>query len=219
MPCRSGSPLIPHRSPQRKQSIAQVGGLAGNFRPLTDSLRHIWIFYVVGYDGDRQDRLIYGPMRTIANEIKTQYCEDRLAAPAMVCADLSFREHQLVHQSQGFLRLVLRLASFRRCGERSVYRLIYASAALAARADPDAASLLRPAPCSTGGSTQMLAQIELERLPTETQGEFARRAQEVISARGPERDSVSDVPREVVDAFYQIRFGHLELEPESLEAH
>ena len=64
----------------------------------------------------------------------------------------------------------------------------------------------------------MLAEFDLERLPTETQGEFARRAQEFISARGPQSDSVSDVPREVVDAFYRIRFGHLQLEPESLEA-
>ena len=62
-----------HAGRRAQESIAQVGGLAGNFRPLTDSLRHIWIFYVIGYDGDRQDRLIYGPMRTIANEVKSQY--------------------------------------------------------------------------------------------------------------------------------------------------
>ena len=65
--------------------------------------------------------------------------------------------------------------------------------------------------------TQMLADVELERLPTETQSEFAGRAQKFLSARGAESNSVSGVPREVVDAFYQVRFGHLQLEPESLE--
>ncbi len=51
--------LDPTPALQRQQSIAQVGGVAGNFRPLTDVFRHIWIFYIIGYDGDRQDRLLY----------------------------------------------------------------------------------------------------------------------------------------------------------------
>ena len=58
---RSGSPSIRLPSTERQESIAQVGGLAGNFRPLTDLIRHIWVFYIVGYDGDRQDRLLYTP--------------------------------------------------------------------------------------------------------------------------------------------------------------
>jgi hypothetical protein len=65
---------------------------------------------------------------------------------------------------------------------------------------------------------QLLAGIDLERTPTETQGEFALRAHKFLSAQGQQSDSVADVPREVVDAYYRIRFGHLQLEPESLEA-
>ena len=65
--------LDPTPVAERNKSIASVGGLAGSFRPLTDSIRHIWIFYVIGYDGDRQEKLIYGPMRTIANELRSLY--------------------------------------------------------------------------------------------------------------------------------------------------
>jgi protein-glutamine gamma-glutamyltransferase len=65
---------------------------------------------------------------------------------------------------------------------------------------------------------QMLSEIDLERTPTETQGEFALRAHKFLTAQGPQSDSVSDVPREVVEAFYRIRFGHLQLEPDILEA-
>ena len=82
---------------------------------------------------------------------------------------------------------------------------------------PDSASLT-PGTLFYRRFAQMLADLELERMPTETQGEFARRAQDFIAAQGPQSDSVADVPREVVDAFYRIRFGHLQLEPESLEA-
>ena len=65
--------------------------------------------------------------------------------------------------------------------------------------------------------TQMLSEFELERSPTETQDEFARRAQDIHLRAGPESDPVSGVPRDVVDAFYRVRFGHLQLEPETLE--
>ena len=62
-----------HARRRAQESIAQVGGLAGKFRPLTDLVRHIWVFYVVGYNGERQNRLIYTPMRTIIREARDQY--------------------------------------------------------------------------------------------------------------------------------------------------
>ncbi len=65
---------------------------------------------------------------------------------------------------------------------------------------------------------QMLASYDLRRSPAETQSEFARRAHKFLSGQGIETQPVADVPQEVVDAFYRVRFGHLELEPESLEA-
>ena len=65
--------------------------------------------------------------------------------------------------------------------------------------------------------TQLLAQLELERTPAETQGEFAVRAGKFLTGQGLPAQSVAEVPQEVVDAFYRVRFGHLELDPASLE--
>ena len=64
---------------------------------------------------------------------------------------------------------------------------------------------------------QMLAEYDLERTPAETQSEFARRADKFLAGQGPLTDPVADVPQQVVEAFYRVRFGHLELEPGSLE--
>ena len=207
MPCHTGSPLIPHPSRRRQESIAQVGGLAGNFRPLTDSLRHIWIFYVVGYDGDRQDRLIYGPMRTIANEVKTQYVNMRSQFRNWFAKIFHFENIDSFISPRGFFVsffVLLLLAGVAKGFYRLSLRLLRSLRGPIA----DAASF-SPGTLFYRRLTQVLAQIDLERMPNETQGEFARRAQKVLSARGSGSDSVSDIPGDVVNAFYQIRFGHL----------
>ena len=64
--------------------------------------------------------------------------------------------------------------------------------------------------------TQLLAHLELERTPAETQGEFAIRAGKLLTGQGLPAQAVADVPKEVVDAFYRVRFGHLELPSTSL---
>lgn len=206
MLCHTGLPLIPHPS-RREESIAQVGGLAGNFRPLTDSLRHIWIFYVVGYDGDRQDRLIYGPMRTIANEIKTQFANMRSRFRRWFAQIFHFENIDSFISPRGFFVsffVLLVLAGAAKGFYRLGLRLL-----LSLRGPiPDSASFC-PGTLFYRRLTQVLAQIDLERLPNETQSEFARRAQKILSARRSGSDSVSEIPGDVVNAFYRIRFGHL----------
>ena len=51
------------------------------------------------------------------------------------------------------------------------------------------------------------------RTPAETQSEFACRARTFLTSRGPATQTVGWRPQQVVDAFYRVRFGHLELEP------
>ncbi len=65
--------LDPTPSNERAASIAHVGGIAGNFRPLTDLIRHIWVFYIVGYDRDRQNRLLYAPMLQMVGWVRENY--------------------------------------------------------------------------------------------------------------------------------------------------
>jgi hypothetical protein len=199
----------------RQKSIARVGGLAGNFRPLTDSLRHIWIFYVVGYDGDRQDKLIYAPMRTIASEIKTRFANMGLQLRKWFARIFRFEDINSFISPRGFFVsffVLLLLAGVAKLASNWVRRMVRSLRGPI----PDSA-LLISGTLFYRRLTQMLAEAKLERLPTETQSEFAGRAQKVISARGEENNSVSGIPGEVVDAFYQVRFGHLHLQPNSLE--
>ena len=65
--------------------------------------------------------------------------------------------------------------------------------------------------------THLLSRLELDRTPAETQGEFAARAARFLSNQGRPEQSVADVPQQVVEAFYRVRFGHLELGPDSLQ--
>ncbi len=208
--------LDPTPVAERKQSIAKVGGLAGNLRPLTDSLRHVWIFYVIGYDGDRQDRLIYGPMRTIANEVKRQYFNIGSRLRRWLARIFHFENINSFISPRGFFVTFFVLLLF-----AGVVKVVYQFIDVLLRrlrGPTEGAALLSPGTLFYRRLTQMLSEFELERLPTETQGEFAQRAQVFIASRGTERDPVSGVPHQVVDAFYRIRFGHLELEPETLEA-
>jgi protein-glutamine gamma-glutamyltransferase len=207
--------LDPTPVAERKKSIAQVGGLAGNFRPLTDSMRHIWIFYVIGYDGDRQDSLIYGPMRTIANEVKRQYMKMGARLRQWFARIFHFENVNSFISPRGFFVsffVLLLLVGVGKVLARLTQHLLRSLRGAVA----DSASL-SPSTLFYRRLAQMLSEVELKRLPSETQGEFARRAQVFISAGGPQSDSVATVPHEVVDAFYRIRFGHLPLEPEVLE--
>ena len=58
---------------------------------------------------------------------------------------------------------------------------------------------------------RLLGGCGLERPPAETQEEFARRATMFLAGNGSLTEAVADVPRDVVDAFYRVRFGHRDL--------
>ena len=57
--------LDPTPADQRNASVAKVGGFANNFYQVTDFVRYVWVFYVVGFNSDRQDRFLYGPIRRL----------------------------------------------------------------------------------------------------------------------------------------------------------
>jgi protein-glutamine gamma-glutamyltransferase len=208
--------LDPTPAAERTKSIAQVGGLAGKFRPLTDLVRHIWIFYVVGYDGDRQEKLIYGPMRTIAREMKERYTDTVKSLKKWFARLFHFPDINSFISIRGFF--VVFFVGVLSVGFAKLLLLLI---------QPMLRRLRGPAlddACLSGGTSfyrrfaLILAEIDLERTPTETQGEFALRVYEFLSAQGHQSDSIADVPQEVVDAFYRIRFGHVLLQSESLEA-
>ena len=73
----SGSPLWITLDPtpvmDRDESVAQVGGVSSNFRPLTDMIRYVWVFYILGYDASRQNRLLYTPIKVTIRDVRRGY--------------------------------------------------------------------------------------------------------------------------------------------------
>jgi protein-glutamine gamma-glutamyltransferase len=207
--------LDPTPALERQESIAKVGGIAGNFRPFTDVVRHLWVFYVVGYDIERQNRLVYAPMRTMITEVRTKYRELGGRLRNWLAFLFHFPDFSSFISIRGFavsfVGLVLLAGVI-----HSAYRGVRAILARL-RGPGTVAGSLFAGILFYRRLTQMLGELDLVRAPAETQNEFCLRAQKFLSRQGPLTQDVADVPRQVVDAFYRVRFGHLDLEPQSLE--
>ena len=89
--------LDPTPSDQRNESVAKVGGMASNFYQLTDFIRYIWIFYVVGFNAERQDRFLYGPIRALISEAQRGLQHDGGSLPELA----SFSQHGKLLQPSG----------------------------------------------------------------------------------------------------------------------
>jgi hypothetical protein len=207
--------LDPTPGAERDQSVAQVGGIARSFRPLTDLVRHVWVFYVVGYDGERQSRLLYTPMRQMISWMKEKYLELWALSRRGLDALFRFQDISSFISIRGFVVTFLVLSMLAglahlsiRLGRR-VLRWF--------RGPEEESTSLTAGILFYRRLAQLLSRMELDRTPTETQAEFAARAARFLSSRGQPGQSVAEVPQQVVDAFYRVRFGHLDLDPDSLE--
>jgi hypothetical protein len=182
---------------------------------VTDLLRYVWVFYIVGYDRDKQTRLLYEPMRQMIGWVRGKYLELWGLLRKGFAGLFHFQNiSDLI--SVRFLLVSFLLLGLAVGLALLVYRL--ARRALRWFRGPvvDSASL------SAGvlfyrRLTQLLAKLELERTPAETQGEFALRSARFLNRQGPPVQDVAQVPQQVVEAFYRVRFGHLELEQASLQ--
>jgi hypothetical protein len=207
--------LDPTPGEERDQSVAKVGGLSRNFRPLTDLIRHIWVFYIIGYDGERQSRLLYSPMRQMINWVREKYMQIGRLLRRGLAALFNFQDISAFISIRGFVVSFLALSVLAGLAHLSISlgrRVIRWF-----RGAQDNATSLTAGILFYRRMAQLLARLELERTPSETQGEFAARASRVLAGRGPQQQTVADVPHQVVEAFYRVRFGHLELEPASLQ--
>ena len=199
----------------RQQSVAEVGGFSSNFRTLSDTIRHIWVFYILGFDANRQNRLVYEPMRAAAKELKRLYLELDLTVRAYAQQLFGFENLDSLISIRGFFVSFIVLTTLMLLIRALIW--LYGRL-LGIFRDPAADS-----PSVVAGIlfyrrlVQILTKFEIEREPAETQQEFARRAAFFLGARGPETESVAAVPGLIVDAFYRVRFGHLDLSEKTLE--
>ena len=207
--------LDPTPGAERERSIAQVG-TSPSVLPFADTIRYIWVFYIQGYDAERQNRLIYTPLRFVAREVRQGYALLWSWVKQGVFSLFHFPNFGSLISVRGFIVSFLVLSAV-----TAVVLLLRWIATRLFRwwrgSDEESASL-------TAGIqiyrrlSQLLAAHHIERGPCETHGEFARRAGSFLRQRGLQVQAIADVPGKVVDAFHQVRFGHRELDPADLVA-
>jgi protein-glutamine gamma-glutamyltransferase len=202
--------LDPTPAFEREQLIERVGGISYNIRLFSDFFRYVWVFYIAGYDAERQNRLIYDPVKQLITHARGGYLILIRSIREAIGALLHFPNLASFFSMRGFFVsffALLMLALMYR-----ILRWVFRRLVRWWHGDESDSS-----PLSAGGAfyrrlAHLLAEYGLQRPPAETPLEFARRASGFLSSRGPESEPVADVPPQVVDAFYRIRFGQLELD-------
>lgn len=210
--------LDPTPGNERDASVARVGGFRSNFRQFTDFIRFVWLFYVVGYNSERQNALLYGPIRGLIREAKAgfaimgQWFQKNYSRGLGL---LHFPDAKSFFSLRGFLVTFIPLSML--VGIfwlsswlwRKLWRWYRGPIAENSALSPGAAQYRRLA--------ELLGKIGLERPQSQTQYEFARNAAALLSERGNPTHAVADVPELVVDAFYRVRFGERDLPPGATE--
>jgi transglutaminase-like putative cysteine protease len=187
------------------EAVASVGSTGRRFRNVGDFLRYVWVFYIVGFDAERQQRAIYAPIAQLIQEVRRGAMLMYGNLSNVIQRVLRFRDIAALFSLSGFLISffgLLLLYGVVRLGMavgRRVSRLWKRTGA--------GADELASAVASYRRLVQILASVGLERPPTETPREFARRSAIVLADQGSEAEQVASVPTEVVEAFYRIRYG------------
>ncbi len=208
--------LDPTPGNQRDASVAKVGGFPANFRQFTDLVRYVWVFYIIGFNPERQQRILYQPVLALAREAARgfaimgqtvkQWIHDLLHFPTVVSFFtirgfvVSFSVLLLIAAGLRAAHWLARRLWNRFSGETRDDGALLAGVVFYRRL------------------AHLLAGYGLSRPASETQGEFARRAAVFLAGKGLETEDVADVPAAVVDAFYGVRFGRQTLELDTLRA-
>ena len=203
--------LDPTPSDERNESVARVGGMASHFYQVTDFIRYVWIFYIVGFNSERQDRFLYGPIRELIQEARRGFA----IMGDHIKGLFHFPSLESFFSLRGFLvsfgALLLLVGFFRMASWliRELIRRISGSKAANSTGMAGVQFYRR--------LLQLLSEYGLERPPAETPREFARRAAIFLAGHGSGTEAVADVPPLVVDAFYQIRFGEHTIREDDLD--
>ncbi len=193
--------LDPTPSDQRNESVARVGGMASHFYQITDFVRYVWVFYIVGFNSERQDRFLYGPIRELIKEAKRGFA----IMGDHIRGLFHFPSVESFFSLRGFLvsfGILLLLVGLIRLGSWTIRGLVRRISGSKARNSTGMAGVQ-----FYRRLLQLLSEYGLERPPAETPREFARRAAIFLAGHGSGTETVADVPPLVVDAFYRIRFG------------
>ena len=198
----------------RARSVAQVGGFGGGVRQISDALRYLWVFYIVGFNVERQNTMLYQPIRELIREAREGFGLMGSWLREALTSVLTFKTPSQFFSRRGFAVSfvgLLLVAALYRCMSwcwRRLFRWLHGG--------DEAEASLAAGVLFYRRLAALLAEYGLERPAAETPREFARRATVFLTGRGAGTQAVAGVPGLVVDAFYHIRFGHHELGVEAL---
>ena len=204
--------LDPTPANERAESVAQVGSFQ-TLRQATDFVRYVWVFYIIGFDSERQYRLIYEPIIALIREARAGFfiiieaVKDLLNGTRRISDLVRFFSAKgfagglilaataivLLQLARGTMRRLLR----RWLGNRRSQTLVTPGIAIYQRLE------------------SLLGELDLKRSKTETPREFADRVGRILYDRFLET-GMEGIPDLVVDAFYQIRFGGITIDPQRL---
>jgi transglutaminase-like putative cysteine protease len=206
--------LDPTPASQRARTVANVGGMSEFFRPAADFLRTLWSFYIVTFDSDRQNRLIYQPLLNLWREASSGFLAIWEVLKNVSKGRFQAKDLSAFFSFRGFIvsfvvLLVLVLATT--AIARLVGRLIRA-----VRGEEIDQSTLAKGAQFYRRMMMLLNRIGLEKPDCETPLEFARRARRSLANAGDD-DEIAQIPEEIVDAYYDNRFGRRELDDAELE--
>jgi transglutaminase-like putative cysteine protease len=207
--------LDPTPSREREEVVARVGGVPPNVRQLNDFIRYIWLFYIVGFDAERQNRVVYEPIRQLARAARSGFL--RIGAGLSQALGWLFTFHSVsaFFSVRGFFVTFFALLLLAGLGWLARWLVLRLWRWLRGEAPDEAAGAAGVA--FYRRLIQLLAEFSLERTAAETPREFARRAAHVLAGPGSEGEPVAEVPGQIVDAFYHVRFGHRTLTPGTLQ--
>ena len=176
---------------------------------ISETFRHIWLFYIDGFDPDRQARVIYEPLKALWDRAGAAA---RSAVEALADAGrwlFIYRRAGDFFSARGFAVSVVVMLALVGLG----YGLRWLALKLWGR-------LRRGVVGDDGEASEvafyhrllrMLAAVGLDRPGSETPREFARRASALLP-NGPTADpegapDLDEVPADVVEAYYRVHYG------------
>jgi hypothetical protein len=169
---------------------------------------------VAGFNAERQDELLYGPVRRLLAEARQGFGIMGRSIRRVWAWATDFPSVGSFVSIKGFFvstLTMLALTGLFRLGRgiwRRMARRLQARQAAEAESSGTFAAYLR--------LTRLLAEFGLERTRAETPREFARRSSSFLAGRADTGVAVVDVPGLVVDAYYDARFGGIEPSQEAV---
>jgi hypothetical protein len=181
---------------------------------VVDFVRYLWVFYVAGFNADRQEQLLYEPIRALVKEAREGFRIMRGALLNALRWLTDFPSPTAIFSVKGFvvscLVMLLTLVCY------SVFRRLLGLLGRRLGGRFDAADAPSGALAAYVRLVRVLEQYGIQRPATETPREFARRASVLLGDRilDGEGRPLTDVPGRVVEAFYRVRYGALPLAAE-----